>query len=93
MTGALFVSGFHVFNPIFLLRPKVGFVAQSRIPDMKYSPRFSKYPGYFEYSHISDISLPAALSIRGYENVVPSIFSDNHRQINDGTDWALVMLL
>ena len=84
----LFVSGFHLFNPIFLLRPKVGLVAQSRIPDMKYFPRFSP-----EYSRISDISLPAALSICGYENVVPSIFLDNHRQINDGTDWALVMLL
>ena len=40
----LFLSGFHVFNPIFLLRPKVGFVAQSRIPDMKYCPRFSHLP-------------------------------------------------
>ena len=42
----LFVSGFHVFNPIFLLRPKVGFVAQSRIPDVKYCPRFSHLPDF-----------------------------------------------
>ena len=71
---------------------------QSRILDMTYYPRFLVsriFPLYPEYSRILDISLPAALSIRGYEMLYPLYFRITIAKLvlNDGTDWALVMLL
>ena len=77
-----------VFNQIFLLRPKVGFVAQSRIPDMTYYPRYSHLPDISPISWIFSYLGYFVASSSQYSwvwNVVPSIFSDNHRQI--GPQW------
>ena len=84
------VSGFHLLFSIRfsssglkldLLRKPVSRIWHI-IPDFLISRIFPWYP---EYSRILDISFASSSQYSWVWNVVPSIFSDNHRQI--GPPW------